>query len=227
MYDFSFFSWNYTDAKVDDVHAMFRQRFYAPAVADRSFEFQDPLEKALVFWESALIDKGDRSNYPRKIDLIELPEQGKNKAWTGTYKAKIEQEKKEVARYQEIKNRIAKAKQLTRRNEYTLALLNQINELQIYPSGLLLLLAKYDGEASATNKLAIKDEIKKYVTNFSRIRSNYEQVFSETRILADPDDYILDENHHDHLANGTKNSDWMYVYELAMNSKINHWLRVK
>ncbi|WP_018614170.1 glycoside hydrolase family 20 zincin-like fold domain-containing protein [Segetibacter koreensis] len=222
LYDFGFFSWNHTDATADNVHSMFRQRFYAPALATASFEFQDSLEKALVFWESALIDKGDRSNYPRKIHLIELPDQKNNNAWSEKYKTKIQKAKEEVLRYQEIKNKLAKATQLARHNEYTLAVMNQINELQIYPAKLLVLLEKYDN-ASAAGKSAAKDGIKSYVNNFSTIRNNYEQIFSKTRIIANPADYILDQNHHDHLANGTNNSDWMYVYELAMNSKINDW----
>ena len=74
FHDFAFFSWNYKDTKVEDVHAIFRHRFYAPALSDTSFEFQDLLEQALVFWETALIEKGHRNNYPEKIDLIELPD---------------------------------------------------------------------------------------------------------------------------------------------------------
>ncbi|MEO6288490.1 MAG: glycoside hydrolase family 20 zincin-like fold domain-containing protein, partial [Ginsengibacter sp.] len=54
FYDFGFFSWHYIDATADDVHAMFRHRFYAPALAGASFDFQDELEKALPFWETAL-----------------------------------------------------------------------------------------------------------------------------------------------------------------------------
>ncbi|HEX8279000.1 MAG TPA: glycoside hydrolase family 20 zincin-like fold domain-containing protein [Segetibacter sp.] len=226
LYDFGFFSWNHTDAKVDDVHAMFRHRFYAPALADKAFEFQDSLEMALVFWETALIDKGHRNNYPRKIDLIELPDQKTNKVWSEKYKAKIQQANEEVSRYEEIKNRIQKATKQARQNEYSLNIMNQINELQIYPAKLLLLLEKYDN-ASASDKFGVKDDVTKYVGNFITIRNKYEQVFSKTRILTNPADYILDQNHHDHLANGTNNSDWMYVYELAMNSKINDWLVAK
>lgn len=221
LYDFGFFSWNHTDAKADDVHAMFRHRFYAPALANKSFEFQDSLEKALVFWETALIDKGHRNNYPRTIDLIELPAQ-KNSGWNEKYKEKVTRAKEEVLRYQEIKSRLAKATALTRRNAYSLAIMNAINELQIYPSRLLLFFEKYDNASSEADKRAAKENIKKYVNNFGQIRNNYEQVFSKTRIMANPPDYIPDQNHHDHLANGN-NSDWMYVYELAMNSKIKDW----
>ena len=28
----------------------------------------------------------------------------------------------------------------------------------------------------------------------------------------------------EHLANGSNKSDWMHVYELAMNKKLNNWL---
>lgn len=222
LYDFGFFSWNYTDVKAEDVHAMFRHRFYAPVAADKSYEFQDSLEKALVFWETALINTGYRENYPNKIDLIDLPLQ-KNHAWSEKYKAKVQQAKAEVVRYQEIKNRIAKTTQMARQNEFSLSLMNQINELQIYPAKLLILLEKYDN-ASGTNESAVRDELKNYLTDFNRVRNNYEQVFSKTRFIANPAGYILDQNQHQHLANGTVNSDWMYVYELAMNAKISDWI---
>ena len=43
-------------------------------------------------------------------------------------------------------------------------------------------------------------------------------------LLINPPDYVTDQNQHHHLANGTNNSDWMFVYELAMNKKITGWL---
>lgn len=223
LYDFGFFSWNYINLQSDDVHARFRHRFYAPALASAAFEFQDALEKALEFWETALIEKGHRNNYPKKIELIGLPEQNNQKAWSKKYQTKIKQAKEEVVRYREIKNRIGKATQIARQNKFSLSLMNQINELQIYPANLVLLFEKYDN-AAASDKVVVKDDIKKYVTNFNTIRSDYEQVFSKTRVIANPADYITDQNQHHHLANGTINSDWMYVYELTMNSKINDWL---
>lgn len=217
LYDFGYFSWNYNDAKMDDVHSMYRHRFYGPAVAEPSYEFQDSLEQALIFWEKALIEKGHRQNYPQKIELIALPNRN-DKAWSEKYKTRLQQARQEVVRYQEIKNRIAKATKMTRQNEYNLSLMNQLNELQIYPARLLLLLEKYN------NKTSTQDDIKSYVSSFSDLRKNFEHVFSKTRILQNPAGYVLDQNQHHHLANGTNNSDWMYVYELAMNSKINDWL---
>ncbi|MEO6720009.1 MAG: glycoside hydrolase family 20 zincin-like fold domain-containing protein, partial [Ferruginibacter sp.] len=223
FYDFGFFSWHYIDAKVADVHAMFRHRFYAPTLAASSFDFQDQLERALVFWETALINKGDRNNYHKEIDLIALPEQTGTGKWSNDYNAKLEQAKEEVERYDSIRNQLQKAIQLTIRNEYALSMFNQINELQIYPAKLLLLLEKYDKAPSANREL-VKQELEKLVKSFEEIRKNYEEVFSQTRVLNNPGDYVTDQNQHEHLANGTNNSDWMFFYELAMNKKINDWL---
>jgi hexosaminidase len=225
LYNFAFFSWNFVDTKADDVHARFRHRFYAPALASNSFEFQDSLEKALDFWETALISKGHRNNYPKTTELIELPEQN-NRAWSEKYKAKISKAKEEIIRYETIKNRITQSAQLARQNQFSLQLMNQINELQIYSAKLLLLLERYNN-ASNPAKGDVKKEINTYVTGFNTVRTNYEQVFSKTRIMANPEGYILDQNQHHHLANGTNNSDWMYVYEIAMNAKINGWLKLK
>ena len=63
-----------------------------------------------------------------------------------------------------------------------------------------------------------------YVNSFPVIRSRLEKVFSETRIMGNPMGYQLDNNFHEHLANGTNNTDWMYMYELPMNQKIKEWL---
>ncbi len=224
FYDFAFFSWNSVDLKADEVHAIFRHRFYAPALSDQSFEFQDLLEKALDFWETALIEKGQRNNYPENIDLIGLPSTDKPQAWSEKYENKIKGAQEEIVRYQLIKDRIAKARQAAHRNWYSLELMNQVNELQIYPAKILLLLQKFDKVSSSSDKLAERQQIKQFVNDFGKVRRNFENVFSKTRILSNPEDYILDQNQHHHLANGTINNDWMFVYELAMNKKISEWL---
>ncbi|MEO6187556.1 MAG: glycoside hydrolase family 20 zincin-like fold domain-containing protein [Ginsengibacter sp.] len=224
FYDFGFLSWHFIDAKADDVHAMFRQRFYAPALASPSFNFQDQLEEALPFWETALINKGDRNNYHQNIDLLALPDPDKVGKWSIDHKEKLSRAAIEIKRYNLIKTQLNNAMQLNRRNDYTLSMLNQINELQAYSTKLLLLLEKYD-KAPSANRESAKREVANFVTGFKAVRANFENVFSKNRMLANPDDYVRDQNKHEHLANGTNNSDWMFVYELAMNKAINDWLQ--
>lgn len=241
IYNFASSSWNYQDIKADAFNAAFRHRFYAPELGDASCEFQNLMEQALWFWDGALInnssyakhlskdgvynpvgDRGDRGIYPKSIDLISLPNPEKSGAWCELYKEKIALAKTEVVRYETIKGKIANAAKLARRNHYSLELMNQINEFQIYASKIILLLEKYDkADAPAVRQIA-GYEIRSLVDSFSKIRTNLENVISEERFLKNPDGYVRAKTAD--LANGGINNEWMFVYETPMNGKIIDWL---
>mgnify|MGYP001354535607 CR=1 FL=1 len=42
----------------------------------------------------------------------------------------------------------------------------------------------------------------------------FEEVYSKTRILEKPNSYILDQDHHNHPANQSKNFDWQFFSEI-------------
>jgi hexosaminidase len=220
IHDFASLNWNYQEVKAEEAHTSFRHRFYGPTLDNTSFDFQDQLEKALPFWETALIAKGDRVNYPAKIDLITLPEASSPGAWSAKYAEKIAKAKEEVNRYYLTQKTLQQALRFGIRNRFSLELLNQLNELQVYPSKLLLALEEYDSLHSSGDKKVSEENLRQQVSEFQNTRKEFEEVFTRSRVLNNPTDYLLDQNHHAHLANGTKNSDWMYVYELAMIAKI-------
>jgi hypothetical protein len=115
---------------------------------------------------------------------------------------------------------IDRAMSVAKRNQYALQLFGSINELEMYPAQLLLLIEKYDLAKDPQQKEKAKKAIGDYAAGFDNIRKKYESIFKRSRVLHNPSDYLPDQNHHAHLANGTNTSDWMYVYELAMNEKI-------
>lgn len=223
MYDFALFSWNYEDIAASKAHGIFRHRFFAPVLAATANEFQDSLETALSFWETALLSEGDRENYHKHFKLLPLPDADHPGVWSASNKVKLMSAKNNITQYEWIKSRIANAIKLSHRNEYALDVYNQVNELQVYSAKLLLLLEQYDKTTSG-NKKTYAGKIMDYVNSFPVIRSRLEKVFSETRIMGNPVEYQLDNNFHEHLANGTNNTDWMYMYELPMNQKIKEWL---
>ena len=45
-------------------------------------EFEDLLETALPFWETALLEKGEGNNYHPSFELIDLPDENKPGVWT-------------------------------------------------------------------------------------------------------------------------------------------------
>lgn len=223
IYDFALFSWNYEDIKPETAHALFRHRFYSPDLEDDSSGFQDLLEAAAPYWETVFIKEGDRANYHKNFTLIGLPDAAKNGEWSLKYQQKLAGAANAVVQYSTIKNRIGKAQEFTHRNNYALRIMNQLNELMGYSASLMLLLEQYD-KAQSSDKKASGFLIRKYVQGFTSLRSNLEAVFSETRMMGNPHGYQLDSNMHEHLANGTNNTDWMYMYELPMNKKILSWL---
>jgi hypothetical protein len=223
LYYYASLSWNYQDIQPSEAQNQFRHRFYAPELSDASFEFQDQLEQALNFWDTALLNKGRRTHYFMNTEMISLPDKNNPGEWSEKYKERIAKAKSETELYLQIKEKIEKATKLARRNFYSLALMNQINELQIYPSNLLLLLDKYD-RASGEEKTKARKDLTAYVDSFDSIRKAYEDVFSETRFLKNPDGYILDQNLDFMLANGTNNSDWMHLFELKINGMIKQQL---
>jgi hexosaminidase len=224
IYDFALSSWNDTGLTTDQAHAIFRHRHYAPETYDQSFEFQDQMEQAMPFWEKALITEGDRENYHKTFKLIPLPDLEKSGAWSIAHKQKLDDARNAVAQHIDIQNRLKKTMAASRRNQYTIDVMNQISQLQVYPANLLLLLEKLD-QSDKSNKKKVSQELVAFVNEFKTLRAKFEEVYAKTRILGNPEGYQLDSNFHDHLANGTNNTDWMYMYELPMNEKIMQWLQ--
>jgi hypothetical protein len=67
-------------------------------------------------------------------------------------------------------------------------------------------------------------KLTEYSDSFKKLREQFEKTYGQTRILGNPDGYQLDSNFHEHLANGTNNTDWMFMYELPVNKQIEVWL---
>jgi hypothetical protein len=235
-------SWNYRDIKPEDFNNTFRHRFYAPELNESSCEFQNELEQALWFWDGSLInnsnyarhlskegvynpygDRGDRRVYPKSIDLISLPDPAKPGEWCEKYREKITQAKTEASRYLVIKEKIANAAALARRNRYSLRLMERINDFQIYSPKLLLLLEKYDRASSMDERKIAAGEIRRYVDSFAVIRKGLEDVISEKRFLKNPEGYVRAVTAD--LANGGIDNEWMFVHETPMNEKIIGWLK--
>jgi hypothetical protein len=220
IHDFALFTWNYSDMPKEKAHAMFRKRFYGPQVGNEKYAFEDVLERGADFWETALINSGDRYNYPKKIDTLDLPDPNSSGGWSSKEAKRLTDARTEIKRYDSVKQMIDRAMSVAKRNQYALQLFGSINELEMYPAQLLLLIEKYDLAKDPQQKEKAKKAIGDYAAGFDNIRKKYESIFKRSRVLHNPSDYLPDQNHHAHLANGTNTSDWMYVYELAMNEKI-------
>ncbi len=224
VFDFALFSWNYEDLPMDKAHTLFQHRFYAAALAKPAFNFQDLMEGSTTpFWATAFLQEGDREVYHKTFALITLPDPKNKGDWSKTYKEKLSKANALRMLHTEIAKQLAEALEVTRRNEYALSLFSVINELQTYTCDVLLQLQQYD-QASKKKQGIIALQIKKTLEGFPTIRNRFEEAYGKSRIMGNPKGYQLDSNFHHHLANGTNTTDWIFIYEIAMNKKINDWL---
>lgn len=220
------FGWNPIGRDVKTFKKAHAQREYGFRPGDNRMTFLDELEKTVFFFDGALVSSGRRNPAwgATAFTLIDLPDNANPGVWSTTYKEKINTAKQEMERFKKIREGVAVAKQQALRNRYTLDIYEQINFLQNYPTRLLLALHNYDIANETDARKNALQEIKNVCTYFYTMRTNLETIYSQTRFMQNPEGYIADMNHHNHLAAKTNNSDWIYLYELPMTEKVESWL---
>ena len=84
----------------------------------------------------------------------------------------------------------------------------------------LLALNAFDVAQSLEEQNVALREVRKLPGEFTKLREQFEQVYGKTRILTKPKDYILDQDHHAHLANQSISFDWQFYAEMLFLEKI-------
>ncbi|MDE7134513.1 MAG: glycoside hydrolase, partial [Rikenellaceae bacterium] len=219
------YGWNPTARSVEAFKTAHAQREYGFHPNDNRMTFLDELEQEAYFFDNALVDAGRRNPAwgTTSFTLIGLPDPTAPGAWSRTYQSKIEQAKTEAKRHAKICQGIKEAKQHALRNRYTLEIYEQNNHLFNFPPRLILALHYYDTAANDTDRQTALQQINKVCDDFSTLRKQLEETYSQTRFMQQPEGYIADQNHHNHLAAKTNNSDWWYYYEIPMVRKTRTW----
>lgn len=219
------FGWNPTARDIETFKKVHAQREYGFRPEENRMQFLDELEKAIFFFDGALVTSGRRNPAWGTTDftLMELPDKANPGTWSETYKEKITKAKEEAKRYELIADGVRTAEKNALRNRYTLEVYEQTNNLQNYPTRLILALNEYDTAKDAAARKAALDKVVGICNNFKEMRSNLEAVYSETRFMQQPEGFIADMNHHNHLSSKTENSDWLYLYEIPMIKKVLQW----
>ncbi|MEO8473839.1 MAG: glycoside hydrolase family 20 zincin-like fold domain-containing protein [Chryseolinea sp.] len=223
-FDFALLSWNYEDVAIEKAHEIYKQRFFGYALSGPAFNFEDEMEETTTpYWETAFLKEGDRENFHPTFTLIELPNSRNKGVWSKTNSEKVSRAKVIRGKQGELDQQLQKALDLTRRNRYALSLYKVINELETYSSDMMILLDKYD-RATRKDEATLMTQIQQKVKEFTVLRENLEKTYAKTRVMGNPEGYQLDSNFHHHLANGTNSTDWMFLYEIGMNKKIEDWV---
>jgi len=223
---FAEYTWSGNKRSKEDIKTVYRHREFSNLLAKEEYAFIDQLEKSVVFYKNALI-KGNKRNYlkvrkdPIGELIIDLPDKDKKGEWSNKYRERLEQAASVSESSGNIAAKIAVLKSKAIRNTYTLEIYEQVNELTSFVSNMLLTLQSYD-QAHENQKSDLFKKVERLSEEFKLLRTEFEQVYSKSRVLNKPEGYILDQDHHIHLANQTVTFDWQFLAELLFLEKLEN-----
>lgn len=220
------YGWNPEGRSISEFKSAHGQREFGFLPADSLMNFLDDLEKAAFFFDGALVTTGRRNPAwgTGNFTLLDLPKKDKPGEWNKKYGVKVEKSRQALANYEKISKGIEKAKLEALRNRYTLEVYEQTNHLLAFPARLIMALSAYDQENDPSKKEEALKEVYRVCQYFKDMRRSLEEVYSQTRFMKNPDGYIQDLNHHNHLSSKSDNSDWLFWYELPMVNKTLRWI---
>lgn len=223
---FSEYTWSGDKLSKNDLKSAYRQREFSTDLQDTTYAFIDKLEQPVAFWKNALL-KGNKRNYLKKMDspidaLIDFPDKNNKGAWSKKYAKRIERANSVAKIGENIASNISAMQLKAIRNAYTLEVYEQVNKLVQFSSNAILLLNEYDLAKNVEDEKKTMEKIRKLPQEFQVLRKELETVYGKTRILTKPENYILDQDHHVHLANQSLSFDWQFYAEMLFLEKLKN-----
>ena len=225
---FGQFAWSGNKTTMEEFKTSYRHRIFGYKFSNLEYSFIDKLEKPVGLWLNMLLSKKgwrpglSKKENPIETDIIELPDLNNKGLWSKKYSEKIKNANESLFISNEVEQIIRYLLNNNSKNKYTLAIYNQVNELVKFSAKAILILEKLDISQGLDQKKSL-EEIKSLQNKFDSLRINFEKIYSKTRILNKPEDYILDQDHHSHPANQTINFDWQFLSEILFFKKLDYY----
>nr|WP_287938137.1 family 20 glycosylhydrolase [Algoriphagus sp.] len=223
---FAEYTWAGEKRSVDQLHQAYRQRAFGPEFASAEHEFINDLEGPVADWKNLLLENRRDRNRLRKLEnpideaVIPLPKLDSAGKWTEKYQSKITQAQANLARVDSILQQIQEIKKSALRNTHQLEVYEQVAEVVQFSNRAIITLAELD-EPSGEKREVAKSKLQQMEAEWTSIQNKVEEVYGKTRQLNKPSDYILDQDHHVHLANqALKFSDWQFYVEGLFLEKV-------
>ena len=227
---FSQYSWSGNKTTIEEFKTIYRHRTYGSEFSNNEFAFIDKLEKPVSLWLNMLLEEKVRraaiskEENPLETFIIDLPDLENKGMWSKKYFNKIKNAKASLLISKEVEETIDKLMENDSKNKYTLEVYKQVNELVKFSSNIIIALEKLDLSSEIDYEKTAFNEIRNFEDKFNSLRINFEEVYSKTRILNKPENYILDQDHHNHPANQTINFDWQFLSEKYFLKKIKNYI---
>ena len=224
---FAEYTWAGLQRDIPEFKKTFRHRFYGAAFESEAFEFIDALDEPVDHWTNVLLEKGIHRNSlvhrenPIAEFVMDLPDFDKKGAWSKKYADRLAVLPELLNRLDQIEITLLNIAAEKGKNTYSLQVYQQVIALVRYNFNALQALQAYDSAEDDNAEYNALQALKTLRTSFTDMRSQFEAVYSVTRILNKPDGFILDQDHHHHPANQSVNFDWQFMAELMFLEKVD------
>ena len=223
---FSEYSWTGDQRSKEEIKTSYRHREYGYTLSGEEYGFVDQLEQMVPWWNLSLLkiryrDSLQKMSEPLDQGIIELPSPDRKGAWSENHADRLVAAAGVVRESKSIAATISRMKTGAVRNIYRLEVYEQVNRLVSFSAQALLALQTYDISETKEDEAKAMEEIMALEGEFDLLRKELENVYGETRILTKPKNYLLDQDHHSHLANQSISFDWQFVAEMFFLNKID------
>ena len=222
---FAEYCWSGEQRGKEEIKTAYRQREFSSTLTGDEYAFVDQLEQSVAWWNGALLKKKGRNGLrtlasPVEEGVIELPDRGEAGAWTHKHAQRLEKATMVLQECDEVASTIEVMKSKAIRNQYRLEVYEQVNELVRFSAQALLTLQAYDTAQNEQDEVAAVTLIQNLSGDFNGLRDKLENVYRQTRILSKPEGFLLDQDHHHHLANQAISFEWQFIAEILFLEKI-------
>ena len=240
------YSWSPDGRSLEEYDNAWLQREFGLTVPDYK-TFYDQLRSGSVLWYEALFKKGsqmDESNVLQSLPqvehwlppmagrenkqfdystrLIELPDRNSPGSWSQKYKKLLDRAQLEKDSHDKLSGRLDELYNTSKRNRYYWTLSKALYNLQSTTPDLLLALKKCDVADNVQQKAGL-EEVKKAIQEFRQTWKELENIYSQTRFITYPANYVPDR--YFHLASQREDLTWMIQPEEMYYGMVEKWLK--
>jgi len=240
------YSWNPQGRSLDEYDAAWLQREFGLTMSGYK-SFTDRLRKGSELWYEALFKKGnlfdddnqlqstkqvehwlkplerqENKAFDYKKKLIELPDLKSPGNWSQQYKDKLAKSVNAMNDYPLLAAQLNALQCGSKRNRYYWKLSLALYDFQSTTPNLLLALQQTDRPDKAQQKAGM-EKVRQALERFHRAWNNLQEVYSETRFVTYPSNYLPDR--YFHLASQGEDLGWMVQAPVLYEAMIKKWLQ--
>jgi hypothetical protein len=240
------YSWNPNNRTLEEYDDAWLQREFGLSISDY-LKFNNQLRNGSALWYEAFFRKGnlfdddnvlqsmkrlehwlpplegqENKQFDYTTKLIELPDLKSPGSWSQKYKDRISRSAVEVNNYPALVQRLKELYNSSKRNRYYWELSLALYKFQTSAPRLLVALKQSDSPDKTQHKAGI-EQVRKAVDEFQQSWMNLQNVYSETRFISYPPNYVPDR--YFHLASQREDLSWMIQAQELYNGMIEKWLQ--